>query len=266
MSDDIGVMQNRPCSESEREISPWCPVTVDRALMVHRWDRLTFLHWRYDPDLIQRLLPQGLTVETFDGSAWVGLVPFAMQVTVPHSGPVPWLSRFAETNVRTYVTAADGTTGVWFLSLDAARLAAVMTARIVYGLPYFWSSMEISQVGPVISYRSVRRWPEPRAVRSEVVIDIGDPFAPAELNDLDHWLTARWRLFTSRSGRARRALAAHPPWSLHHATVVHLDDQLVRAAGLPAPLGDPLVHWSPGVEVRVGTRRPVVPTTSTPLR
>ena len=88
--------------------------------MDHRWDTLSFLHWRYDPAVVQALLPPGLRVEVRDGSVWVALVPFALEITRPDRPPVPWASHFAETNVRTYVTAPDGTTGVWFLSLDAA--------------------------------------------------------------------------------------------------------------------------------------------------
>jgi uncharacterized protein YqjF (DUF2071 family) len=117
---------------------PSCRVPVDRASMIHRWEQVTFIHWRFDPEVVQRLLPSGLTVETFDGAAWVGLVPFYMRVALPKSRSVPWLSRFAETNVRTYVHGADGTSGVWFFSLDAARLGAVVIARKTYRLPYFW--------------------------------------------------------------------------------------------------------------------------------
>ena len=84
--------------------------------------------------------PTGLTVETLDGGAWVGLVPFFLRVGLPGVPSVPWLSRFAETNVRTYVRSADGARGIWFFSLDAARLGAVVVARSTYRLPYFWST------------------------------------------------------------------------------------------------------------------------------
>jgi len=231
---------------------PWCPVPVRRASQIHQWNDLTFLHWAYDPDVVQRLLPEGLQVETFDGSAWVGLVPFRMQVTAPHAPTIPWLSHFPETNVRTYVTAPDGSTGVWFLSLDASRLAAVVTARATYHLPYFWSDMEISRVGPVISYASRRRWPGPTGARCRAAIEIGAPYLPGEATDLEHWLTARWQLSSSTSDGLRHARAEHAPWPLCHARVLHLDQDLITAAGLPAPVGAPLVHWSAGVEVRVG--------------
>ena len=90
-----------------------CPVPVRRPCMIHEWNELTFLHWRYDAEAVQRLLPPGLEVETFDGSAWVGLVPFQMLVRPPGLPPLPWVSHFPETNVRTYARAADGSVGVF---------------------------------------------------------------------------------------------------------------------------------------------------------
>ena len=80
---------------------PSCPVAVHRASMINRWDHLTFLHWPYRPEVIQRMLPPGLVVDTFDGRAWVGLVPFVMEVRPPRGPALPWISHFCETNVRT---------------------------------------------------------------------------------------------------------------------------------------------------------------------
>ncbi len=246
-------MDMETISDAPRPTSgPWCPQPVRRACQIHQWNDLTFLHWRYDPDRVQRLLPAGLEVETFDGSAWLGLVPFRMQVTLPHAPTVAWVSHFPETNVRTYVTGPDGSTGVWFLSLDASRLGAVVVARTTYHLPYYWSRMRVSQMGPVISYASRRRLPGPGGARCRAAVEIGDPYLPGEASDLEHWLTARWRLYSSTPDGLRHALADHPPWPLHHAQLLHLDEDLVTAVGLPAPVGPPLVHWSPGVEVRIG--------------
>lgn len=226
--------------------------TVDRAAMVHHWDELTFIHWRFDPSLVQRLLPAGLTVETFDGSAWVGLVPFFLEVGLPRVPSVPWLSRFAETNVRTYVTGPDGARGIWFFSLDAARLGAVVVARATYRLPYFWSRMSIERSQSTIGYRCRRRWPGPRGARSEVMVEIGERFLPDELSELDHFLTARWALYSAPRSGLHHALAVHDPWPLHRARVASLDDELVTAAGLPEPRGEPVVHYSPTVQVRIG--------------
>ena len=102
---------------------PACDAPVQRAALLNRWEEVTFLHWRYEPEAVQRLLPPGLDVETCEGAAWVGLVLFRMRVGVVGLPPVSWLLAFPETNVRTYVRTRDGATGVWFFSLDAARLA-----------------------------------------------------------------------------------------------------------------------------------------------
>jgi uncharacterized protein YqjF (DUF2071 family) len=229
-----------------------CPFTVRRALMWQSWESLTFLHWRYSPDAVQHLLPPGLTVEEYDGTAWVGLVPFAMTVSLPHVPAPPWLGRFAETNVRTYVRDVEGRPGVWFFSLDAARLAAVAVARTALGLPYFWSSMSVRRHSDVVEYRTAsRRWPRPNA-ESTLTVRAGDAYAPDELTDFDHFLTARWRVFAHARNELRYVEAEHPPWPLRRCEVLTARDSLVVAAGLPAPVGDPVAHYSDGVRVRLG--------------
>jgi uncharacterized protein len=229
-----------------------CPFTVDRPVMGQRWERLTFLHWRFDPALVQRLLPDGLVADTFDGAAWVGLVPFFMRVSTAGGHRAPWVSNFCETNVRTYVRDGAGRTGIWFFSLDAARLGAVAVARTTYNLPYYWSSMRLAERGGEIIYTSRRRFPGPRTATSRVRITIGDRLTASELDERDHFLTARWILFSVSGARYRLARACHPPWPLHRADATTVDDRLIQAAGLPTPQGAPLVHYSPGVDVAIG--------------
>lgn len=219
--------------------------------MRHRWDTLTFLHWPYRPDNVQRLLPPGLTVETFDDMAWVGLVPFKMEVSPPGGSSRPWF-RFPETNVRTYVRNADGETGVWFFSLDADHLPAVVTARSTYRVPYFWSEMSVERNGDVVTYFTRRRWPGPTGARSAAQVEVGTLYAADELGDFDHYLTARWTLFGTWGRTLLIARAEHEPWILHRARVISWADDLIAATGLPDPEGEPVVHWSPGVNVRVG--------------
>jgi uncharacterized protein len=230
-----------------------CPFTVDRPVMRQRWERLTFLHWRFKVADVQRLLPGGLEAETCDGAAWVGLVPFYMRVAAPGGQRIPWVSNFCETNVRTYVRDQAGRSGIWFFSLDAARLGAVVTARVTpYRLPYFWSSMRLGERGNEIAYRSRRRWPRPRPAASRVRVRIGEPIAPADVTALEHFLTARWMLFSVTGGRSASARACHEPWPLHRAQPLVVEDHLITTAGLPAPEGEPLVHYSPGVDVAIG--------------
>jgi uncharacterized protein YqjF (DUF2071 family) len=238
-------------------MTSWMPVPlalpVRRPVMLQHWRRLTFLHWPYRASAVQALLPAGLEVETFDGAAWVGLVPFLMDaVRPPRVPPVPWASRFPETNVRTYARGPDGSGAIWFLSLDAARLGGVLAARGGYALPYYWSRMSVGTHGGRLAYRSRRRWPGPTGARCDADVELGEPFASEELGSLDHFLTARYRLWTVAGGRLAAAAAEHPPWSLRRARVVDLDQDLLAAAGLPAPEGAPVVHASEGVRVRIG--------------
>jgi uncharacterized protein YqjF (DUF2071 family) len=225
--------------------------------MIHHWRWITFLHWPYPPDLIQSRLPPGLTVETSNGTAWVGLLPFLMdEVRPPKLPPLPYVSRFPETNVRTYVRGPDGRTGIWFFSLDAARLAVVTAARTGYGLPYHWSDMSIDRVGDQLRYRSRRRWPGPSGASCDVRMEFDRSLAEPELGDLDYFLTARYRLYSTVAGRLVAADAEHPPWPLCAARLLHVRQDLLQAAHLPAPAGDPVVHASEGVRVRIGMWQP----------
>src|SRR5690242_3793866 len=104
--------------------------------MLQRWNNLTFLHWHYDPSVIRRLLPNELTLDTYEGAAWVGLTPFVLtHLRLGFGPPLPWISAFPEMNVRTYVQGKDGKPGGWFFTLEADRLAAVLGARLGYRLP-----------------------------------------------------------------------------------------------------------------------------------
>lgn len=225
--------------------------------MLQWWDDLTFLHFRYPVEAVRPLVPEDLEVETADGSAWVSLVPFFLRVGLPRVRPIPWVSRFAEINVRTYVRSADGVSGVWFFSLDAARLGAVLVARSTYRIPYVWSRVRLEHRDGLVTYTSRRRWPGPRGASTRIVIEPGDSRDPATLTDLDHFLTARWAAFSAPPSGLRHARVAHEPWPLQDARVVELDDHLLTAVGLPPPTGEPIVQSSPGVEVRFGWPRVV---------
>jgi uncharacterized protein YqjF (DUF2071 family) len=241
--------------EAPEAVGPEPPQADGRAWQHHRWTELSFLHWPYPPDIVQALLPERLHVDPFAGAAWVGLIPFRLDVRVRGVPYVPWAGRFVETNVRTYVRADDGTRGIWFLSLDAERLGAVVAARTAWSLPYQWSHMRLTRTGSVVTYESRRRWPGADHPTSRVVVDVGDPYRAGELEDLDHFLTARWVLFSRWRGSWARTRARHEAWPLRHATVLEADDGLLRAAGLPAAVGAPRALYSDGVDVRLGARR-----------
>ena len=192
--------------------SPW--------VMRMTWSELLFAHWPIEPDEVARLLPSGLTLDTRDGQAWVGVVPFLMSGLAPRCcPPIPGLSRFLELNVRTYVIR-DGKPGVWFFSLDAESLIAVRVARLTFNLPYMDATMSLSHdEAGAIEYRSERTHRgEPPAAFDASYQAIGKPFQ-AEPGTLEHWLTARYCLYSAdRKGRLYRGEIDHPPWMLSSAT------------------------------------------------
>jgi uncharacterized protein YqjF (DUF2071 family) len=219
-----------------------------RAVMRQSWMSLTFLHWRYRPEDVRRLLPADLELDTFDGSAWVAVAPFLIEGLGPVGIPAPpWLGRFPETNCRTYVRGPDGGSGVWFFSLDAARAAAVMGGRLFYGLPYMWARMRMEIEPDRVVYRSSRLWPD-RAGSTDIEIEPGQSITTDEMAA---FLTARYRLYSVMGGRLACAEVEHTPWPLQSGQVVRMKQTLTAAAGLPEPSGEPLVYFSPGVHVRV---------------
>jgi uncharacterized protein YqjF (DUF2071 family) len=253
--------------EIRTRITPDPPPWSRRAVLRQRWDDLASFHWRYPVDEVASLLPDGLRVDTFDGSAWVGLIPFEMRRVRVGPGPVvPYLGSFVEINVRTYVTDVHGHRGVWFWSLDVPRSPIVAVARSAFSLPYCWSAAThtvdaLDGGAERHRYRARRRWPTRGAGAARAGCDIaytvGERVADHEVGELDHFVTARWSLFTVRRGRLVRGDVDHERWPVHRVHDVAIDQTLVEAAGLSSPEGAPHALASPGVAVRIAWLRPV---------
>ena len=229
-----------------------CPEPVKRAVMVQQWQDLAYIHWRYPIEEIQALLPAGIEVDTFDGSAWVGLIPFSMKnIGLPRMPAVPYFGSFPEVNVRTYVRR-NGVPGVWFFSLDVNRFLPALVARVSYFLPYCWGRASNKRTDSTLETEVRRRWPS-RASTS-IRVSIGDPIESPD--ELSVFLSARWGLYSRGIGKGvRYAPVDHEAWPLWTAKLESLNDTLLTAAGLSAPIGDPHVMFSPGVSVRIGLPR-----------
>ncbi|GAB3675658.1 YqjF family protein [Angustibacter aerolatus] len=228
---------------------------VRTAWLHQHWLDLSFVHWAVDPAVVAPLLPQGIRPDVHEGAAYVGLIGFRMvglgfgpDVGV---GGVPYLGTFLETNVRLYGVDHLGRRAVVFRSLEAQRLLPVLFARVALRLPYTWARMQLDVDRDVLDYRTVRRWPAPRGASSRTRVRVGTRIVqPTPLED---FLTARWGLHTRAWGRTLHLPNEHDRWPLHRAELLDLDDDLVAAAGLPTPLGEPAsVLYSPGVGVRFG--------------
>lgn len=223
------------------------------------WHDLLFLHWRVPAAMLQAHLPPGVELETFDGSAWLGVVPFRMVDTRFRWLPrMPTAHTFPELNLRTYVRVGERS-GVWFFSLDAASRLAVEGARFGFGLPYLTARMQCGRDGDEVCYRSERidrRGPPATFVGRWRP---AGPFASAAAGTLEHWLCERYCLFAQRRGRLVVGEIAHPPWRLASAAVDLDVCDMARIVGMPlegAPVSAlaaapiEVVAWSPRV-VRV---------------
>lgn len=232
---------------------------IVRPVGLMRWDCISFLHWPYRPDLVGSLLPGELEPDTYDGRAWVSITPFVMQDVRPQGmPPIPGVSTFPETNVRTYVRDREtGEDGLWFLSLDTTR-AVSLAARVSIGIPYCWAQMSVRRRDAGIVYcTAARRIPHQAGVCNRIGIQPGSALTDEERTPLDDWLTGRWRAFSKARGRLFCTPVEHQPWPLQHAATSDLDFNLLPPVGLPAPAGAPLVHFSEGVDVQMGRPRHV---------
>ena len=220
--------------------------------MRQRWERLTFLHWAFDPADVAKLLPDGLTPDLHDGMAWVGrcrsLWWWRLRVAGPHLG----CRDFPRPMSGPMCVILTGTSGSGSSPWTRPGSVPSLWRGPPTVCPYYWSAMDIGGDDASIAYWCYRRWPGPGTASSRVRIAIGEPYQPDELTELDHFLTARWILFSAAGSRYRLARACHDPWPLHRAEATVVNDTLVRAAGLPVPQGEPLVHYSPGVDVTIG--------------
>ncbi|MEU6355775.1 DUF2071 domain-containing protein [Streptomyces sp. NPDC047072] len=241
-------------------VTPDAPSSIGTPLLTQQWLDLAFLHWAVEPDVVAGLLPHGTVPDTHDGMTYVGLVAFRMHRVGWLGLPgVPYLGTFPETNVRLYSVDAHGRRGVVFRSMDASRLIPVVMGRVGFRLPYLWSRMAVRRAGDTVTYTSARRWPGPRGARSRITVRTGEPIT--EPTDLEHFLTARWGMHNAFFGGPTAAGYLpnhHPRWPLHRAELLECEEDLIAAAGLPAPTTEPVsVLCSPGVPVRLG--RPARP-------
>lgn len=229
--------------------------------MHQTWRDLLFAHWPVPDRALRLLVPAGVTLQTFEGRAWVGITSFVLTGLRPRALPaIPGLSRFPEINVRTYVTVRDEGPGVFFFSLDAGSTLAVLAARAFYSLPYFRARFAVrAERGSIVyaSRRTARRAPpaEFRAVYRPT-----GAAEPARPGTLAHWLTERYRLYAvDRRGGLRRAEIDHAPWPLQPAEADIQRNTLTGGLGFELPEVAPLAHFAARLDVRVGAPEAVAP-------
>ena len=251
-SDPAAVLRtvaHRPTPLPQR---PWA--------MQQRWNDLLFAHWPVPAAAVESTLPSGLVTDTFDGSAWLGVVPFAMDRVRIHGLPsVPGARAFPELNLRTYVRErGSNRSGVYFYSLDASNPLAVAVARTAFHLPYFWARMSL-RYGPEsgrsreVLYSSKRLFSAHRAGFQARYRGLGT----LAQGPLEQFLTARYALYTAtRSGTLLRGDIHHLPWPLEHAEAEFEQNDLPAAHGFTLPDRAPVLHYARELMVYAWTVEP----------
>jgi uncharacterized protein len=229
---------------------PW-PVPASPWVGAMTWIDLLFMHWRVPESHLRPLVPAALPIDTFDGSAWVGVVPFLMSGTRPRGvPPIPGLSRFAELNVRTYTTLG-GKPGVYFFSLDAENYLAVMAARKLVNLPYYHAEMSRrTSEGYRVEYHSQRVHKNaPAAAFDATYWPLGEPRTAAP-RPLESFLVERYCLYTvDHSGKPSRLEIHHAPWPLQPAECETRVNTMAAAAGITLAEERPLLHFAKRLDV-----------------
>lgn len=243
---------------NDRDHRPW-PLPASPWVMTQTWSELLFAHWPLAPETLRSFLPPQLALDTWEGDAWIGVVPFRMTNVRPRfTPPVPWLSAFPELNVRTYVTAG-GKPGVWFFSLDAANPVAVAVARTLFALPYFRARMACRRAGEeTVQYRCARTHRDAPAAELEASYrPVGPTFMPAA-GTLEQWLTERYCLYAvNRRGMLSRGEIHHRRWRLRPGEAELRVNTMALAAGVTLPEMEPLLHVAEPQETLIWAPRRV---------
>ncbi len=229
---------------------PW-PLPAGPWVMAQTWHDLLFAHWPVDLAALRLLLPAQLQIDTCEGQAWLGVVPFRMTGVRLRGAPaLPWLSAFPELNVRTYVTCG-GKPGVWFFSLDAGNSLAVAIARAWFHLPYFRARMGCIEADGWIQYQSERTHRgAPTGLLTGRYRPIGEVFS-ARRGTLGYFLTERYCLYTTDGrGQIIRGEIHHLPWPLQEAEAEFTGNTMAEALGI-ALISRPLLHFARRQDVLV---------------
>lgn len=223
------------------------PVPSRPWVLKQAWNDLLFAHWPVARDRLREIVPSFLEIDTFDNEAWVTVAPFKLSDLSPRGVPaLPWISAFDEINVRTYVLY-DGIPGVYFFSLDANSVSAVVGASTLYHLPYFLADIQMRADRGKVFYRSSR---SSGAAVFEAEYAPAGPLFQAERGTLAFFLTERYCLYTQdAAGNAYRVDIHHRPWQLHDAEAHITVNTMAVAARLQVPAVTPVLHFARRQEV-----------------
>jgi uncharacterized protein YqjF (DUF2071 family) len=241
MLSHFSVSSNAPSDPSQK----W--------IMKQTWNDLLFAHWPVPVEKLREHVPSSIEIDTFDGYAWIGVVPFWMSNVRPAYLPaVPYLSTFPELNVRTYIYHHEKP-GVYFFSLDATQWLAVELARKLYHLNYLHANITygLQNKNTVMNYHSIRK--DRRAAPAQLDISYQPTSAPfvSHADSIEHWLTERYCLYVMRNHKVSRVDIGHSPWLLQQAEADIRINSMNDKFQIHLPDRPQLLHYSKKLDVTI---------------
>jgi len=224
------------------------PLPEGKWIAMQDWEHLLFMHWRVYSAFIEPHLPKGLELDTFDGEPWISIIPFRVgKMRIRKMPPLPFMYPFVEVNVRTYVKR-DGIPGVYFFSMDASKLLAVLGARFAT-LPYFHAKMKLKKKGKKFNFKSIRKDKEKETLKLSYQPS-GKLFIPEE-GTIDHWLMNRFALWSYKYDTLFRGDIHHKQWKVQHADLDIDKETITSFMPNNASISKPLAHYAKSKRVLI---------------
>lgn len=210
-------------------------------LMTQKWNDLLFIHLPISKNVLEAKIPVGLELDMFKGTAWISIISFRISNMHLRKIPrLPFFHSFLEVNVRTYVKH-NGLPGVYFFSLDANNLLAILGAKII-SLPYFYAQMNMIKEKDTIYFETVRK-------ESSTVVFKGayKPISKAyypEPSSLNHWLLERYFLWFFKNKCLFQGAIHHKQWKIQDAEVTIEKQNMLPDFQNDVLVGNPIFHYA----------------------
>lgn len=222
------------------------PLPKGPWVMTQKWEDLLFLNFPISAETMRHHIPDGLELDTYEGKAWVTVIPFKItDMRLRLLPPFPYIRKFLELNLRTYVQK-DDTPGIYFFSLDASKLLPVIGARMTT-LPYYYAKMNLKKKGDWFHYYSKRRSLDNPEFKGKYR-PVSDLFYP-EAGTLAHWLVERYYLWTDIGNTLLAGGIHHLPWQIAEAEVQLQQVQYPTFLSNPAAEQEMIFYYAPSMRV-----------------
>lgn len=179
------------------------------------WNKAIFLHWEIEKEIVEKWIPSGVKIDTYNGKAWISLVAFTMENIRPRLLPAfSPISNFHEINLRTYVIK-ENKPGVYFLNIEAQKWFSAYISRKISGLPY-----QKSDITHDIKEKKLFAHFKKKGFNLEIDYKIGNLIA--DKNALDVFLSERYCLYLDLNNEIIRYEIHHLPWQINELTCTKL--------------------------------------------